>query len=476
MTRKDLTSVKDALKFIKDHDAKFVDLKFTDFFGKWQHITVPAHRMEEDVFEEGFGFDGSSIRGWQPIHASDMQLRPQFETGRLDPFPLERTVSFVCNIFDPITGQPYPRDPRHIAQKALAYLQGTGIADTVFAGPEAEFFLFDDVRYDLKPHTSFFSIDSVEGAWNMGRDERPNLGYKTDYKGGYFPVAPYDTGMNIRNEMALTLEQIGIPVEVHHHEVATAAQFEIGMGVAPMLEQADRLQWFRYVVRNVARRHNKAATFMPKPIQGDNGSGMHVHMSLWKNNEPLFAGDRYAGLSQLALHFIAGILAHGEALIALTNPTTNSYKRLVPGFEAPIKLAYSSRNRSAAVRIPMYASSPKSKRIEFRTPDSTSNCYLAFSAMLLAGLDGIERQLDPGAPMDKDIYSLPPEELGNIPSAPASLGDALDALDADHDFLLKGDTFTQEALEMFVNYKYDHEIVPTLQQPTPLEYKMYFDI
>ena len=374
--RKEIESVKDAIKFVREQDAKLVDMKFTDFFGKWQHVTIPANRVDESLFEEGLGFDGSSLRGWQPINASDMQIRPDYSTARVDPFMIEPTVSFVCNIFDPITGQPYSRDPRYIAQKALRYLQSTGIADSVFVGPEAEFFVFDDVRYDLKPHTSFFAIDSIEGAWNTGRDERPNLGYKPDYKGGYFPVPPYDSCANLRNEMALMMERVGIPVEVHHHEVATGGQNEIGMAVDSMLPMADKLQWFRYIVRNVARRHNKAATFMPKPIYGDNGSGMHIHMSLWKDGNPLFAGDKYAGLSQMALYFIGGLLEHGNALIALTNPTTNSYKRLVPGYEAPVKLAYSSRNRSAAIRIPMYASSPKSKRLEFRTPDSTSNCYL----------------------------------------------------------------------------------------------------
>ncbi len=476
MSRSKITSAKEAIKFVKDNQCELVDMKFTDVFGKWHHVTIPAHRVDEDLFEEGLGFDGSSIRAWQPINASDMQMRPDFTTARMDPFCTHPTASFICNIFDPITGQPYSRDPRYIAQKAMKYVEGTGIADTVYAGPEAEFFLFDEVRYDLKPHTSFFAIDSEEGAWNKGRDERPNLGYKTGYKGGYFPVQPYDTLHNIRSEMITTLEGMGIQTDIHHHEVATAGQCEIGLAVDSMLPMADKLQWYRYVVRNVARRHNKVATFMPKPVYGDNGSGMHIHMSLWKDGEPLFAGDQYAGLSQTALHFIAGILAHGKALIALTNPTTNSYKRLVPGYEAPVSLAYSSRNRSAAVRIPMYASSPKSKRIEFRTPDSTSCGYLAFAAMVMAGIDGIEKQLNPGDPMDKDIYNLPPEELAQIPAAPASLEEALEALDADHDFLLKGDVFTPDLLESIIEYKYEEEIVPTRLRPTPLEYDLYFDI
>ncbi|MEC9400278.1 MAG: type I glutamate--ammonia ligase [Myxococcota bacterium] len=464
------------MAFVKKAEAKLIDVKFTDFFGKWQHVTIPAHRVDEGLFEEGLGFDGSSLRGWQPINASDMQVRPDPSTARVDPFMIEPTVSFIGNVFDPITGQPYSRDPRYITQKALKYIQRTGIADNAYFGPEAEFFIFDDIRYDLQAHTSFFAVDSGEGAWNTGRDERPNLGYKPDFKGGYFPVPPYDSQANLRNEMLLLMEKVGITTDLHHHEVATAGQGEIGMYVDEMLPMADKLQWYRYIVRNVARRHNKVATFMPKPLYGDNGSGMHTHVSLWKDGEPLFAGDKYAGLSQMALHFIAGILEHGKSLIALTNTTTNSYKRLVPGYEAPVKLAYSSRNRSAAIRIPMYASSPKSKRIEFRTPDSTCNGYLAFAAIIMAGLDGIERQLDPGAPMDKDIYNLPPEELDQIPSAPASLDEALASLEEDHDYLLKGDVFTEDVLETFITYKYENEIVPTQLRPTPLEYKLYFDI
>ncbi|MEC9443360.1 MAG: type I glutamate--ammonia ligase [Myxococcota bacterium] len=476
MSKKEITNVKDAIAFVKKAEAKLIDVKFTDFFGKWQHVTIPAHRVDEGLFEEGLGFDGSSLRGWQPINASDMQVRPDPSTARVDPFMIEPTVSFIGNVFDPITGQPYSRDPRYITQKALKYIQRTGIADNAYFGPEAEFFIFDDIRYDLQAHTSFFAVDSGEGAWNTGRDERPNLGYKPDFKGGYFPVPPYDSQANLRNEMLLLMEKVGITTDLHHHEVATAGQGEIGMYVDEMLPMADKLQWYRYIVRNVARRHNKVATFMPKPLYGDNGSGMHTHVSLWKDGEPLFAGDKYAGLSQMALHFIAGILEHGKSLIALTNTTTNSYKRLVPGYEAPVKLAYSSRNRSAAIRIPMYASSPKSKRIEFRTPDSTCNGYLAFAAIIMAGLDGIERQLDPGAPMDKDIYNLPPEELDQIPSAPASLDEALASLEEDHDYLLKGDVFTEDVLETFITYKYENEIVPTQLRPTPLEYKLYFDI
>ena len=469
------SAIKDAIKFAKENEARMVDLKFQDFLGTWQHTTIPAHRLTESLFEDGLGFDGSSIRGWQSIESSDMCITPDPTTVRMDPFPEVSTVSFICDISDPITGQPYSRDPRFVAKKAEAFLKSTGIADTAYFGPEAEFFIFDDVRYDTSPQSSFYAIDSKEAAWNTGRDERPNLGYKPQLKGGYFPVAPYDSLHDTRTEMALTLEKCGIEVDVHHHEVATAGQSEIGMRFDTLLEMADKLQWFKYIVRNVANKRNKTATFMPKPIKGDNGSGMHVHCSLWKDGKPLMAGDKYAGFSQLGLYFIGGVLEHAGALIAFTNPTTNSFKRLVPGYEAPVKLAYSSRNRSAAIRIPMYASSPNARRLEFRTPDPSANGYFAFAAILMAGLDGIERQIDPGAPMDKDIYSLPPEELELIPSAPASLEEALEALADDHEFLLKGDVFTEDVIETWINYKFDEEIVPSRLQPTPLEYELYFN-
>ncbi len=475
MARFEAAAINDAIRFAKERGAKQIDLKFLDLPGTWQHLSIPAHRLDADLFDEGLGFDGSSIRGWQAINESDMSLIPDPTTMRMDPFSSVPTVSFVCNIFDPITKQPYTRDPRYIAQKADAYLKASGIADTAYFGPEAEFFVFDDIRYDLQPHASFFAFDSAEGAWNTGSDDRPNLGFKHAFKSGYFPVAPYDSHWDMRSEMASTLEELGIDVDAHHHEVASGGQGEIGMRFDSLLPMADKLQWFKYVVRNVARRHNKAATFMPKPIYGDNGSGMHVHVSLWKNGDPLFAGDKYAGLSTMGLHFIGGVLEHARALVAFTNPTTNSFRRLVPGFEAPIKLAYSSRNRSAAVRIPMYASSPNSKRIEFRTPDPSCNGYLAFAAILMAGLDGIERQLDPGAPMDKDIYALPPEELGKIPSAPGSLDEALEALADDHAFLMRGEVFTPDVIETWVDYKFENEIVPTRLRPTPLEFAMYFN-
>lgn len=473
MTKK--TAIKDALKFTKDNNARMVDLKFLDFLGTWQHTTIPAHRLDESVFEDGLGFDGSSIPGWQPIHASDMSLTPDPTTLRVDPFPSQSTVSFICDISDPITKQPYSRDPRYVARKAEAYLKSSGIADTAYFGPEAEFFIFDDVRFDMKPHATFYSVDSVEGAWNSGRDERPNLGYKPQYKGGYFPVPPTDRFHDLRTEMAMTLESCGIEVDVHHHEVASGGQNEIGIRFDTLVAMADKLQWFKYIVRNVAHKNGHAATFMPKPMPGDNGSGMHVHTSLWKDGQNLFAGDKYAGMSSMALSFIAGIIEHAPALVAFTNPTTNSYKRLVPGFEAPVKLAYSSRNRSAALRIPMAVGSPNARRIEFRTPDPSCNGYLAFAAIMMAGLDGIERGLDPGAAMDKDIYNLPPEELALIPSVPGNLEEALQALADNHDFLLKGDVFTEDVIEGWIEYKFDNEVVPTRLYPTPLEYKLYFN-
>ena len=476
MTKSSVKSVEDAIEYATGNEAVMVDLKFLDFLGTWQHLTIPANRLDADLFDEGLGFDGSSLRGWQPIQASDMQVRPDPSTALMDPFTQERTVSFICNVFDPITGQPYTRDPRHIAQKAERYLEQTGIADTAYFGPEAEFFIFDDIRYKLDAHKSFYEIDSVEGTWNTGRREEPNLGYKPGHKGGYFPVPPHDSHADLRTEMALVLQDCGIPVDAHHHEVASGGQSEIGMRFDSMLVMADKLQWFKYIIKNVARRHNKTVTFMPKPLHGDNGSGMHCHMSLWKGDRPLFAGEEYAGLSEMALQFIAGVLHHASSIVAFTNPTTNSFKRLVPGYEAPVKLAYSSRNRSAAVRIPTYASGPKTRRMEFRTPDPSCNGYLAFAAMLMAGLDGIERQLDPGEPLDKDIYNLPPEELAQVPSAPGNLEEALLSLAEDHEFLLKGDVFTEDVIETWIDFKMEKEVAPTRLRPTPLEFSMYFDI
>ncbi len=470
------TTAKDVLKFIKDNDVKEVDLKFMDFPGLWQHTAYPVSEVDEGTFEEGMGFDGSSIRGWQPIHASDMMIVPDPTTMFLDPFYERKTISLTCNIVDPITREGYTRDPRYVAQKAEAYLKSTGIGDTIFMGPEAEFFVFDDIRYSTAPGHSFFHIESVEAQWNTGREENPNLGYKPRYKEGYFPVPPSDHMANIRSEMVEVMEQCGIQVECHHHEVATAGQGEIDMRFTPLVEMADKLTIFKYIVKNVARRNNKTATFMPKPILNDNGSGMHTHQSIWKNGKPLFAGSGYGGLSDMALNYIGGILKHSRALVAFVAPTTNSYKRLVPGFEAPVNLAYSSRNRSAAVRIPMYSPSPKAKRVEVRYPDPSCNPYLAFAAMAMAGFDGIQNKIDPGEPLDKDIYGLSPEELSEIPSLPGSLDEALQALEDDNEFLLKGDVFTEDVIETWISYKKENEIDPVKMAPNPVEFALYYDI
>ncbi len=467
---------KDVIKFASENGARMVDLKFMDFPGMWQHFTVPTSHLDETMFEEGVGFDGSSIRGWQAIHASDMIVLPDPETAVMDPFTAVPTLSLICNILDPITREQYTRDPRNVAEKAESYLKATGIADTAYFGPEPEFFIFDDVRFDFQPQCGYYYLDSIEGQWNMGRAEGPNLGYKSRYKEGYFPVPPTDQFMDIRTEMALILEEMGIKVEAQHHEVATGGQAEIDMRFAPLTKMADHLMTYKYVVRNVARKHGKTVTFMPKPLFGDNGSGMHTHQSLWKGGAPLFAGHGYAGLSDLALHYIGGILHHAAALCAFVAPTTNSYKRLVPGYEAPVNLAYSSRNRSAGVRIPMYSPSPKAKRVEVRFPDNTCNGYLAFAAMLMAGLDGIQNKIDPGPPLDKDIYELPPEELAEVPSVPASLGEALDALERDHEFLLKGDVFTEDVIETWLWYKRTKEVDPVRLRPHPYEFVLYYDL
>ncbi|MGD8258379.1 MAG: type I glutamate--ammonia ligase [Desulfobacterales bacterium] len=467
---------KEVLDMAKENGTKVVDLRFMDFPGLWQHFSVPISELEESSFEDGFGFDGSSIRGWQPIHASDMLVVPDAETAKMDPFYNAPTLVLICNIVDPVTREPYTRDPRNIAQKADAYLKSTGIGDVAYIGPEAEFFIFDDIRFESTRFGAFYEIDSVEGTWNTGRDEGPNLGYKPRHKEGYFPVPPMDKFQDLRSEMVLTLEDLCIEVEAQHHEVATAGQAEIDMRFKPLLQMADQLMWFKYVLKNVAYRNNHTVTFMPKPIFEDNGTGMHTHISIWKGDQPVFAGDKYAGISQEALYAIGGILRHCKALCAFTNPTTNSYKRLVPGFEAPVNLAYSSRNRSAAIRIPMYSTSPKAKRIEFRTPDPSCNGYLAFSAMLMAVLDGIQNKIDPGDPLDKNIYNLPPEELAEIPSAPGSLDEALEALQADQEFLKKGDVFTQDAIDMWVDYKIENEVNDIKLRPHPHEFFLYYDI
>ncbi len=465
---------KNAVKMAKDHGATMVDIKFMDFIGTWQHFSVPVSELSEDVFEEGFGFDGSSIRGWQPIHASDMLVIPDPSTALMDPFIAEPTLSFICNIYDPITKEPYSRDPRNIAQKAEAYLKSSGMGDTAYFGPEPEFFILDGIRFSQGPDHGFYEIDSSEGIWNSGRDEMPNLGYKPRHKEGYFPCGPTDSTNDLRNEMVMELQNLGFHIEMQHHEVATAGQGEISMKFNSLVKMADQLKWYKYVVKNVARRNGKTVTFMPKPIHNDNGTGMHCHQSIWRDGKNLFAGEKYAGMSDTALYYIGGILKHARALNAICNPSTNSYKRLIPGFEAPINLAYSSRNRSAAIRLPI-VNSPKGKRVETRFPDPSCNGYLAFSALLMAGLDGIENKIDPGEPLDKNIYGLSPEELATIPSAAGSLEEALQALKDDHQFLLKGDVFTEDVIETWIDYKTENEINPVRMTPCPAEFALYFD-
>lgn len=469
-------SPSEVMKLIKSEDVKFVDLKFCDLPGTWQHCTFPAGELSIDSFEDGFGFDGSSIRGWKVINESDMLMLPDPTTAWIDPFHSVKTLSLTCTILDPITKEPYNRDPRSVAQAAEKYLKSTGIADTAFFGPEAEFFVFDDVRYGYDSNFSYHEVDSVEGIWNSARDEEPNLGFKARYKEGYFPVPPNDTLVDLRSEMVMVMLSLGIQVEAHHHEVATGGQCEIDMRFSPLLAMADQMMAYKYVVKNVARRHGKTVTFMPKPLFQDNGSGMHTHVSLWKDDKPLFAGDKYAGLSDLALYFTGGLLKHARAILAFGAPTTNSYKRLVPGYEAPVNLALSQRNRSAACRIPMYSPSPKAKRVEFRPNDPSCNPYYTFSAMLMAGLDGIQNKIDPGDPMDVNIYDLPPEELAKVPLVPGSLAEALDALEADHDFLLKGDVFTKDLIETYIDYKRSHDVDAIRLRPHPYEFYLYYDV
>ena len=466
---------KSVIEMARKKGAVMVDVKFVDTFGTWQHFSVPVGELTEDVFSEGFGFDGSSIRGWKSIEASDMLAMPDPATAFIDPFCNKPTLSLTCTIAETGTKEAYNRDPRGISQRGEKYLQSTGLADTAVFGPEAEFFIFDDVRFAAEPHQAFYYLDSKEGSWNSGRDEKPNLAYKPRFKEGYFPVAPADTLQDIRSEMMLEIMNLGIEVEAQHHEVATAGQSEIDLKFDTLTRMADRLLTYKYVVRNVAHRHGKTVTFMPKPIYGDNGSGMHCHQSLWKDKTPLFAGNKYAGLSDMALHYIGGLLKHAPALCAITNPTTNSYKRLVPGYEAPVNLAYSQRNRSASVRIPMYSQSPKAKRVEFRCPDPLCNPYIGFAAMLMAGLDGIQNRIDPGQPLDKNIYDLPPEELAKVPQAPGSLNEALNALEADHDFMLKGDVFTEDLIRTWIDYKREKEVGPMSLRPHPYEFYLYYD-
>ena len=466
----------EVLKMIQDQNIELIDLKFVDLFGIWQHCTFHRSLIDEDSFSEGIAFDGSSIRGWKAINNSDMSMVPDPTTAWIDPFMEVPTLSMVCTIIEPRTGELYERDPRSIAQKAIDYLISTGIGDTVFCGPEPEFFIFDSVRFDQEGHHGYYFIDSDEGIWNSGRDEPGgNLGYKIGYKRGYFPVAPSDMLQDIRSEMLLTMAKCGVPIEKHHHEVAAGGQCELGIRFAPLVHAADYVMTYKYVVKNVARKHGKTATFMPKPLHNDNGTGMHSHMSIWKDGQPLFAGDKYAGLSQMALHFIGGLIKHAPSLLAFTNPTTNSYKRLVPGFEAPVNLAYSQGNRSASIRIPLSGANPKAKRLEFRCPDASSNPYLGFAAMLCAGLDGIKNQIDPGEPLDVDIYELSKEELAKVPKAPASLAEALANLEKDHDFLTAGGVFPEDFISNWVELKMESEVKPLSKLPHPYEFELYYD-
>ena len=470
----------EALEFARAHKVAQVDLKFVDLPGQWQHFTVPISVFDADTFNEGVGFDGSSIRGFQAIQESDMLLFPDPTTAVIDPFSTTvPTLSLICNVKDPITGSSYSRDPRYVAQKAEEYLKGTGLADGAFFGPEAEFFVFDSVRFDQNQYSGYYFIDSDEGVWNSGRqnDGKPNLGHRPRYKEGYFPVAPLDTLQDLRTQMTMTLIGLGIDVEAHHHEVATGGQCEIDLRFQTLTTMADKLLTYKYVVHNVAARNGKTVTFMPKPLFADNGSGMHVHQSLWKDGKALFFdANGYAGLSEMAKYYIGGLLKHAPALLAITSPTTNSYRRLVPGYEAPVNLVYSQRNRSAACRIPMYSNSPKAKRVEFRCPDPLCNPYLAFSAMLMAGIDGIVNKIEPGDPLDVDIFELPDEEKAKIKTVPGSLGDALDALEADHDFLLKGDVFTPDLLEMYLHLKRTREVDPVRLRPHPYEFYLYYEL
>jgi glutamine synthetase len=475
MKGKQKMTPKDFFDFAKKHNSKMVDLKFVDLLGTWQHCSYPIDVWDEKTFEDGVGFDGSSIRGWQGIHVSDMLAVPDPDTVVIDSFFKEPTVSVIANIVDPITKQDYSRDPRHIARKAAAYLKTTGIADTCYIGPEPEFFIFDEVRYQQNQHTGYYEIDSVEGAWNTARFEEPNLGYKPSFKGGYFPVSPTDTYHDLRGEMVAEMQKVGIIVEAHHHEVATAGQSEIDMQFDELLKMSDKYMWYKYIIKNVAKRHGKTVTLMPKPIFQDNGSGMHTHFSLWKGGKPLFAGKGYAGLSDLGLYSVGGILKHAPALLAFAAPTTNSYRRLVPGFEAPVNLVMSARNRSASVRIPMYSENPKTKRIEFRCPDPTANGYLTWSAILLAAIDGIHKKMDPGEPLDRDIYDMTAEELANYRKTPGSLAEAVDALEADHDFLTASGVFTDDVIDTWINWKRKKELDEIALRPHPHEFYLYYD-
>jgi glutamine synthetase len=463
----------DVLQLIGDEGIEIVDVRFCDLPGLMQHFSMPAGQLTAEVFDEGVGFDGSSIRGFQEIQESDMLLVPDPNTAVIDPFTQHKTLNLNCFVNDPVTGESYSRDPRYVARKAEEYLTSTGLADTCYVGPEAEFFVFDDVRFDQNEHEGYYSIESVEAAWNTGREENPNLGYKPRYKEGYFPVPPMDHFQDLRSEMILVLERVGVEIEIHHHEVGTAGQAEIDMRFDSLLRMADKLMLYKYV----ARQAGKTATFMPKPVFQDNGSGMHTHQSLWKGGEPLFYSEAgYAGISDMGRWYIGGLLTHAPAILAFSNPTTNSYKRLVPGYEAPVNLVYSQRNRSAAVRIPLYSQSPKAKRLEFRCPDPSCNPYLAFSAMLMAGLDGIQNRIEPPDPVDKDLYDLPPEELSKVPQVPGSLDAVLSALEEDQAFLKAGGVFTDDLIETWVTYKRENEVDALRLRPHPWEFALYYDL
>ncbi len=467
----------EVLQYIKDNNIQMVDLKFVDMLGTWQHCTFYHDQIDESAFDVGVPFDGSSIRGWKAINESDMSMVADPTTAWIDPFYAEPTLSLICSIKEPRTGNPYSRDPRSIAQKAVDYLATTGLADVAYFGPEAEFFVFDDVRFDQTENKGYYYLDSIEGRWNSGKEEEGgNLANKPAYKGGYFPVAPTDTMQDLRTEMLLVMAKCGVPIEKHHHEVATGGQNELGFKFAPLIQAADYLMIYKYVIKNVGKKHGKTVTFMPKPLFKDNGSGMHTHQSLWKGGQPLFWGDGYANLSEMALHYIGGLIKHAPALLALTNPSTNSYKRLVPGFEAPVNLAYSQGNRSASIRIPLSGPNPKAKRLEFRCPDATANPYLAFAAMLCAGIDGIKNKIDPGASLDVDIYELTPEELSKVPSTPGSLEAALEALEKDHDFLTSGGVFSEDFITNWISYKLDNEVNPMRLRPHPYEFALYYDV
>lgn len=471
-----MATPKEILKKIQDEKIQMIDLKFIDTLGTWQHLTMYQDQIDESSFSDGVPFDGSSIRGWKGIEESDMTMVLDPNTAWIDPFMAEPTLSIICSIKEPRTGEWYNRCPRVIAQKAVDYLASTGLGDTAFFGPEAEFFMFDDVRYDQTANEGYYHVDSIEGRWNTGRkEEKGNLGYKTRFKEGYFPVPPTDTFQDIRTEMLLTMAKCGVPIEKQHHEVATGGQCELGFRFGKLIEAADWLMTYKYVIKNVARKYGKTVTFMPKPIFGDNGSGMHCHQSIWNNGQPLFAGDKYAGMSEMGLYYIGGILKHAPALLAITNPTTNSYKRLVPGYEAPVNLAYSQGNRSASVRIPLTGDNPKAKRLEFRCPDATSNPYLAFAAMLCAGIDGIKNKIHPGEPLDRNIYELSPEELAKIPSTPGSLELALEALENDHAFLTETGVFSEDFIQNWIDYKLANEVKQMQLRPHPYEFFLYYD-